>query len=363
MSVTIKDIAMLAGVSHQAVSAALNGNGSSRVSAARKEKIRKIARELNYVPNAIARKFAGGNTKAIGIVSSMDPGWNMHLAAEVCLLLTSQGYNTLVSHFSMSNYCALNSLLELVSRGVDGVIILNSSSNSRKELQKGLTVPCVFGSHNHLDGYDVAVNNETTGYIGTRHLLEHGHARVMYLCVMNHPGNDRQKGWARAHAERNIETAAEDSVILRDIDGSFDRLLEIIRKRQFSAVFCSNDYVAAKLVKALLMHGIRVPDDIAVMGCDGYSFLEFCPISIATVIQPIRPQAEAIVDLLLKRIGTGETGSRPAGIDIEPQVYPGSSCGCRREAKIKELYRINTLGSLEKNMLLNFNKNILEDTP
>ena len=87
MSVTIKDIAMLAGVSHQAVSAALNGNGSSRVSAVKKEKILKIARELNYVPNAIARKFVGGNTKAIGIVTSMDSGWNIHLVSEICSLL------------------------------------------------------------------------------------------------------------------------------------------------------------------------------------------------------------------------------------------------------------------------------------
>ncbi len=358
MSVTIKDIAMLAGVSHQAVSAALNGNGSSRVSAVKKEKILKIARELNYVPNAIARKFVGGNTKAIGIVTSMDPGWNIHLVAEICSLLTSQGYNTLASHFGTSNYCALNSLLELVSRGVDGVIVLNSGNV--KELRNGLSVPYVIGSHNNPEGYDVAVNNETTGYIGTRHLLDHGHSRVMYLGVMNHPGNDRLKGWERAHIERGISIGPEDSLALRDIGGSLDKLLTIIRERKITAIFCSNDYVAGKLIKALLENGIRVPDDVAVMGCDGHSFIEFCPVSVSTVIQPIRPQAEAIVNLLLKRIEAKDLPVEPARIDIEPILWPGGSCGCRQE-KLKELYRINTLGSLEKNMMLNFNRNILEE--
>jgi DNA-binding LacI/PurR family transcriptional regulator len=360
MSVTIKDIAMLAGVSHQAVSAALNGNGSSRVSAVNKEKICRIARELNYVPNAIARKFVGGNTKAIGIVSAVYPGWNMHLMGEICLLLTSKGYHTLINHFSGgTSFSPQSTLLELVSRGIDGVIILNS--NSRKELRKGLTVPCVFGSHNHLDGYDVAVNNETTGYIGTRHLLAHGHDRVMYLSVMHHPGNERLQGWERAHAERNIAVTPEDAVALRDIGGSFSNLMEIIRARRFRAVFCSNDYIAAKLMKALLTHGVRVPEDIAIMGCDGHSFIEFGPVSLSTVIQPIRPQAEAIVDLMLKRIETRETGSRPADINVEPLLHLGGSCGCRPETEMEELYRINTLGALEKDMMLNFNKNILED--
>jgi DNA-binding LacI/PurR family transcriptional regulator len=358
MSVTIKDIAMLAGVSFQAVSAALNGNGSSRVSASKKEKILKIARELNYVPSAVARKFVGGNTKAIGIVTAMDSSWNIYLAAEICSFLASQGYNTLASHFDINNYCALNSLLELVSRGVDGIIVLNSENSS--ELQKGLNIPYVLGSHSNTDGYDVAVNNKTTGYIATRHLLEHGHSRVMYLGVMNLPGNERLKGWERAHIERKIVLGQDDSVALRNIEGNLDKLLTLVRKKKTTAIFCSNDYVAGKLIKALLENGIRVPEDIAVMGCNGHSFIEFCPVSVSTVIQPIRPQAEAIVNLLLKRIEAKELHSEPARIDIEPVLWPGESCGCRQE-KLKELYRINTLGSLEKNMILNFNRNILEE--
>ncbi len=358
MSVTMKDIAMLAGVSQQAVSAAFSGKGSSKVSASKREKILKIAAELNYVPNTTAQALAGGQTKAVGIVASLDMGWHQQLVSEICMLLTSRGYKTLTSHCGHSISCATNSLAELVSRGVDGVIILSSESNN--ELKNRLNLPYVFGSHSNKGGYDVGVNNELTGYLGTRHLLEHGHKKVMFLCVMDNLGNVRIQGWRRAHLEAGIEPDDELILLLRDIDGRIDKLLEFIKKHKISAIFGSNDYVAAKTMYALIRHGIRVPEDIALIGCDGYSFTEFCPVPLTTIIQPIRPQAMAIVDLLLERIENKKIKTELANINIAPHLWTGRSCGCRKE-DFTELYRINTLPSLEKNLKLNFNINILED--
>ncbi len=356
MSVTIKDIAMLAGVSHQAVSSALNGNGSSRVSAEKKERIQKIAKELNYIPNAIARKLVNGNTKAIGIVSSMHSGWNLHLISEICESVTAHGYNTLLSHFSDANHCALDSLLELVSRGVDGVIILNS--DSIEELQRGLNIPYVFGSCNNRAGYDVAISSESIGYLATRHLLEHGHEKVAHIRVMMFK-DAKIKGWKRAQAERGIQVSDSDIICLRDIDGQVDALLEFIRRRKVTALFCSNDFVAAKIMRALQENGIRVPDDVAIIGCDGRSFVEFGTTTLTTVLQPLRLEAQKIVELMLERIRTQELRPDLANINIEPRLWLGGSCGCPRH-KLSELYRINTPDTLEKDLKLNFNQDIIE---
>lgn len=355
--VTMKDIAMLAGVSQQAVSAALNGNGSSRVSPAKREKIRKIARELNYVPNTVARVLAGGKTRAIGIVSAIDSGWNSFLLAEICMQLTALGYNTLISHYGNSNYCATDSLTELISRGVDGVIILNSPGNTR--LANGLAVPFVFGSHRNQGGYDVGINNELTGYLGAGHLLEHGHAKAAFMRIMADGSADRQTGWRRAHAERGVEVTDQDIITLREIDGRVEPLLAYLRRRKVTALFCSNDFVAAKAMRCLLENGIRVPEDIALVGCDGHSFAEFCPVALTTVLQPLRPHVRKMVELLMQRIENRELRPKLARIKINPQLWLGGSCGCR-SGKLEELYRINTPGALELDKRLNCGIDIVD---
>jgi LacI family transcriptional regulator len=358
MAVTMKDIAMLAGVSQQAVSSALNGNGSSRVAAAKKEKILKLARELNYVPNAAARSLSGGQTKAIGILGAINGGWQNNLNSEICELLISRGYNTLNSHYGVANFCATKSLTELISRGVDGVIILNSQN--KKELETNQSVPFVYSSHCHEHGYDVGVDNELTGYIGTRHLLEHGHQRVFYLFPMwQETNHERADGWRRAHEERGISVSDSMMISMRELDGRVDRLLELLHKNKVTAIFAKNDYMAAKVMKCFYERGIRVPEDIALVGCDGYSFVEFCPVSLTTVVQPIRPVAEITVDLLLKRIADKELHAQFAENKISPLLWTGGSCGCRQQP-IEQLYRLNTTSSLEKDMKINFNQNIME---
>ncbi len=359
MSVTMKDIAMLAGVSRQVVSAALYGNGgNSRISPAKKEQIQKLARELNYVPNKSARALVGAPTGVVGIASSTGTGWYAQVEAEIGALLFPEGYNTLVCQYGRKNYSYSSQIVELVSHGTDGVVILNSLNEV--ELRGCLHVPHVFGSHNNENGFDVGIDNQRIGYIATRHLLEHGHDKVVYVTIAAHSAPRRIDGWRQAHQERNIHIDNQDVLTLCDIDGRIDKMLEYLKKRKATALFCSNDYVAAKVLCSLLANGIRVPEDIAIIGCDGYTFTDFCPVSLTTVIQPIHDQAQAIVNLLLERIRKKEVNAGFANIKIEPYLLKGGSCGCPNRT-IDALYRINTPMSLEMDFRLNFNKELKED--
>lgn len=354
MAVTIKDIAELAGVSFQAVSATLNGNGTSRVSQAKRDRIIEIANQLNYVPNTVARFLAGGRTGIIGIITgAAHSTWNNLIAAECSEYLLVKGYTTLTSHCILDDHNRIAPYHRLIQHGVDGLIILNSGGE--KALQE-LGMPRVFGSHYNKCGYDVGIDNTLTGYIGTRHLLEHGHEKVLYLNIKLNPGDERIRGWYLAHQEKGIEINDDYILSLNQVEGSFEKMMRILKKLKVTAVFASNDYVGGRTMRYFFDQGIRVPDDIAIIGCDGASFVDFCQAPLATVQQPIRPQVEKMVELLLDRIENKELNSPLANINIEPKLLPNASCGCPVRPLLSH-YRLNTSASLERDLKLNFNQN------
>ena len=353
MSVTMKDIARLAGVSQQAVSAVLNNRGGSRVSAATRKCILQLAEELNYVPNAAAVTLSGKSTRTIGMLGDLRSQLLGQLIAETTDILMSRGYNVITGFYPSMDTKFPMALREFESRGVDGVMIFNS--NDQKTLERSQTVPYVFCSH-YNPHPDVTVDYQGTGYLGCRHLLEHGHRRIGFLTVLP-CDSPRLFGWRKALEEAGVEPEPDWVIELQKLEGLFDRLLKHLRGAGITALFCSNDYVAAKTLKALTDHGIRVPDEMALVGCDGYSFVDFCPVTLTTVIQPIRPQGKLGVDLLLQRIAAHELRVPPAGFVVQPILRCGGSCGCPAE-KIERLYSMNTFATLEKDLKMNFNVNV-----
>lgn len=357
--VTLNDIAMLAGVSRQAVSSVLSGRGSSRVSALTRAKIVRLAQQLNYVPNPVAMSLSGHSTRSVGILLNVlwSPLVNC-LCGEVSELLLAHGYQPLLGIESNSGQSAPRVVSDLLARGIDGMILLSQCDQSAMSaLQR---VPFVYCSHHHRElQFDIGVDTELTGYLPTQHLLSHGHKRVVYLEIMPNASPARIAGWRRAQAECGIDVSGEDQINLRSLGGRADELLAWLRRRGVTALFCSNDYVAAKTACALQGLGVRIPDDLALMGCDGYSFTEFYPGGISTVIQPVHILAEQSVEMLLTRIAGQQLSVPRADIRVSPVLHLGASCGCPARS-LEKLYQINTHPLLERDYLINFNQNVLE---
>jgi DNA-binding LacI/PurR family transcriptional regulator len=356
MSVTMKDIAMLAGVSRQAVSAVLSGSRHTRVAEATRERVRKLARELNYIPNQAARSLSGGKTHTIGFFGGLfSPyGVNAALLSEVSGALRSQGYYVIGGHHGFGDVDEdVRFLAGFVSRGVDGVVVYGSGRHE-PGLEEAVTVPHVFCSPHAADeGCDVGVDSVGGGAMATQHLIEHGHSRIAYLRIAPHETRHRLVGWRQALREAGLEDGNGMVLTLRDLDGSADAVLAELRRLRITAVFAQNDSVAAKLMNALVQRGVRIPDDIAIVGYDGSSFANFCPVPLTTVVQPIREQAEAITKLLLERVTRHEVRAAAANIVVEPLLYRGGSCGCPPRP-INRLYRINSPDTLELDCRLNF---------
>jgi DNA-binding LacI/PurR family transcriptional regulator len=355
----MKDIAMMVGVSRQAVSSALNGNNSCRISEEKCKEIKRVARELNYVSNSAARSLKGAPSKTIGFMGPMlTSGLNSALINEIAQMLIAKGYNILYNDYTYSNFNATEAVLGLLARGVDGIIIYGSEEVDVLEAKQ--TVPYLFYSHNNHKRMDVGVDNEYGGYLATKHLLEHGHKKVANLIIQScQLPNAKNLGWRQAHEEAGIEVNDDDIVILRDLDGSVGSAINHLKRRHVTAIFAFNDFIASKLIKVLTQRGIKVPEDIAVVGYDGYSFSEFCTPSLTTIVQPVRQQAEIGVELLLERIENKELHSKPANKLIKPVLYKGASCGCR-ERIIDDFYRINVFNTLEKDAKMNFDIDIFK---
>ena len=348
--VTMEDIATLAGISQPAVSAALNGNSKVRVSAATREKVLKIAKELNYVPNVAAQMLAGGDTKTIGILATPTGGLQGELLNEIFAILTEKNYKVLLTAYSWPTFSSASAISEIIARGIKGIIILDW--NGEDKIKAFSEYPIVKIGNDRIYS-DVSVDLYATGLLATSHLLNHGHKKVHLVRVNSNVDKERTAGWKQAHKDLGIEISSKDIIDLRNIGGSVDKLLEILKEKQITALFCHNDYIALKVMQVCLENGIRIPEDIAIVGCDGRSFTQSSPIGISTMITPIKPVAQAAVDLLLKKIESPQEKFNEKKL-IQPLFYPAGSCGCKKQ-KTKQLYLINTMESIENDNRLNFN--------
>lgn len=354
MAVRLKDIALLSGISRQAVAAALEGGGSSRVSERTREKVRKLARELNYVPNAAARKLRGGDGRTVGLLASPGLMISNTVRAEVSSILLSKGYSTLFMAQELEDLPTLCGKLE--SCGVSGIVVLDAADVPGR-LVRVPDLPVIF-CRCPSGGYDLNVDRELTGYISTRHLLEHGHKSVFYLTTDCSSGSRRRQGWSRALKEAG---AAGRLIELRKLGGDADELERLLRREHVTALFCSNDYLAAKTMRALQDRGWRIPEDMAIVGCDGHSFVEFTRPTLTTVIQPVHELAEKCVDMLLERMARHQCGPVMESIDIPPRLWIGGSCGCP-DRSLRTIYQISTTGNLERDHRMNFNASLWPET-
>lgn len=325
MAITMKELAELAGVSRPAVSAVLNNSLGSRVSVATRRRILQLARDHQYMPNRAAQILNHAPSGLIGLLSmSRRTGISAVLQTELIAALQREGYDILTHHVYGQEEELDRPLAEFMSRRVEGVVALNLQVPI---LAAGKSVPVVTCTNYTDVPFDIGVDRRAGGYQAARHLIDHGRRRLMYLSLRAGRFDiDKHAGVVQAMEEAGLEVTPEtwlhgDTQDLRTITKQFVA-------GRVDAVVCANDHIATKLVIALEDAGIKVPDDIALTGFDGFAFCDFARVPIATVVQPIRQQAAATARLLLERIRGQASEVSPAKLYLSPTFRPSASCGC-----------------------------------
>ena len=349
MPFTMKDIAKIAGVSRQAVAAALNETGTSKVSEQTRQRVRSIAEKLHYVPNQNAKCLRGGSSNMIGIFGiPYESVLKQSLLFEFSVELSRHGYNLTVS-YGWGEKASEQTIRNLLSHGVAGLIIM-SEENPMTQYKLD-NVPYVFSPSAEFEGFDVVVDHAAGTLEATKALVAAGRKSAVFLVpsfmgsIYDEPSRQKYKGIVEGLKEIGVTPSI---LTVEECGGDGTVVVERLRQLAPDILFCGDDYLAGRMVTLLLAAGIRVPDDMMVVGYDGLSICDMCAVPLSTVIQPLKARADNVIKLLLERIKEGNRTPEPAGIRLPSYFYPSASCGFTNE-KIQKLPLYNLYSMMETN--------------
>jgi len=313
MSVTIKDIAKITGVSHSTVSRALGGN--SLISEATTAKIRKVAKEMGYQPSAAARSLKTNQTKVIGvIVNSIDDPFFSEILFGIEDAAQQAGYSLFIAASQYDPIREQNIVQTMMEQRTDGVIICSSSFSAdkgRQLLANGFPVVVVNYKANENFNYSIYHDDVDGSRQLTRHLLDLGHTKIAYLgnSKSGRTTLDRLNGFKLEMQKAGLEVQPD---YMYEVQGSEPNLGMLSLSyflnlpNQPTAIMCFNDTIAIGLVHACHQQGISVPENLSITGFDNITFSAFtCP-PLTTLDQPKysigNEAAHLLLDLLGKKI-------------------------------------------------------------
>ncbi len=332
--VTSRDVAQLAGVSPSAVSLVLSGAGTRHGFAeATQLRVRQAAETLGYSPNHAARSLRRQRTNIITFVTG-DLG-NRYLAELVAAaepVAQARGY--VVNVVTARTDSVEISLLERMDSGVsDGLVLHRASAAASRQIgqlrRRGVACVLLQG-HGAGDIPCVSVDLEQGGLLATRHLIGLGHRRIAHVTDerLDDPrANERLHGFRRAMEEAGLDAghvvAAENS-----FGGGAAAVRRVMQAGQRpTAIFMFNDHMAIGALHALDAMGLRVPEDVAIIGFDGTDLGAFSRPALTTVDHPRAEQGRLAITAVLDQIeGVTTGGGRqvlPVGLVVR------QSCGAR----------------------------------
>lgn len=307
-AVTLKDVAKVAGVSYATVSRAVSG--SPEIGEATRRRVLDICREMGYTPNSVARSMVMKRTNIIGlIVASINNPFMSEMTAHLEIYARERGYNLMVCNSSYDHDLEKQVFSLLVSRKVDGIIMIPVGHESYESISN-LTaqIPTVFISENmkNVPENYVSVDNYKGMQMAAEYLYSLGHRRILYFGVrsdsMTH--SLRLGGYLSTCEKLGLEPVVLASRSTRSSREAGYKLAKeyFAGSHQETALLCATDMLAIGAMQAAYEAGIRVPDDVSLMGFDNISFSALPQIDLTTINQPTRQLAVSAVDMLLERI-------------------------------------------------------------
>lgn len=303
---TIEEVAAAAGVSRSTVSRVVNG--STAVSPSALESVKRAIAELNYVPNRAARSLASRQTHAIALVVPED---TTRFFGDPFFAAIVSGINARVSRsdyvlnlFIASDDPGDKTTSYVRSGSVDGAIIVSHHTSDLYIDRIAAAVPVVYGGRPVRErerDYYVDVDNVAGGREATEFLISRGHRRISTITgpLTMPAGVDRLKGYRDAMTAAGLEEGAvEDGNFTADGGAAaMRRILE--RGEDLDALFIASDLMARGALAVLARAGIRVPDDVAIIGFDDSPVATTVTPQLTTMRQPSFAQGERMAEVLM----------------------------------------------------------------
>lgn len=327
--ITLKEIAAEAGVSVMTVSNVIHNN-LARVSPETAEKVRGIIEKHHYVPNMAARSLI---SKASRIVAVLLPLWNETADSMLLDPYTGQMAGLLETLLREKEYyvmmCSFRTVDQVLAIQrtwqIDGsILVVPHSDNITHELVERSVSPLVVIDRrfDDLKMLSVCLDDRKGCYLSTRHLLEMGHRSIGFASPLiegSEVVRQRFQGYRKALAEFGVEVNPD--WVFNDYyhqDGG-ERVGQMILTMDHrpTAVVTTEDLLACGIIKACQAGGMRVPEEISVVGFDNSSPSRLITPGLTTVAQDVRQKAEHVVDMLLRAIGDSKYREDHVLLDVE----------------------------------------------
>ena len=307
---TIKDVARLAGVSVATVSRVLNQ--SPKASAHSQQVVAEAMTQLNYIPNANARALAQQSTATLGLLVNdvADPFFGVMVKAvdQVAIqtgnfLLIGNGY-----HRASQEKLAIEQLIRHQCQS----LVVHAKMISDEELQALMRqVPGMVLNNRVVKGFEsrcIALDNRYGSWLATRHLISQGHQRIAYICSTHAISDAKERLGGYHDALRDHGIAAQSEFIAYgepDENGGEQAMVSLLAQgRDFTAIACYNDSMAAGALAALTDNGLQVPEQISIIGFDDVHVSRYVRPRLTTVRYPVVAMAQQAAHLALA-LGNG----------------------------------------------------------
>jgi LacI family transcriptional regulator len=320
-SVTLRDIAKVAGVSAQTVSCVVNNTGS--VSEALRIRVREIADKLGYAPNMYAKAMRTGRSHTIGLViSDIRRPFFPELAHELQRATRKAGYSLVIVDTEDSPDQVQERVSVLRRLGVDGII-----TTEALPAVFDLGIPSVMLGASHRGRDSVTADDAAGGVILAEHLLSHGHRKIGLV-------TSPLEGCVQVRRETLIGRLAGHAEVVWEIVTPLTEVITAevrnkLRMREMTAVVCSHDLIAIGILRALRDLGILVPEEVSVVGFDDVQWASIVSPSLTTVRQPYASLADEAFTLLLERIDKPNRKARhlKLGVQLVERESVGAAAG------------------------------------
>jgi DNA-binding LacI/PurR family transcriptional regulator len=279
--------------------------GSVAVKPVTRERVERSMRELLYVPP--------GRIPATGVIGLLLPNFENPIFPTIAQALQARtaasGYASILCTTESAAFREVEYVHMLLDRKVDGMIFVSCEMTNlsgehdhyARLLEDGARIVFVNGGLNTLDIPSVGVDERSAAELASQHLMDLGHERIAFASGPEHylPAREKEAGWRGALAIRGFHA---DGLIAHDdfdVEGGARAAKKLLARRDPpTAIICSNDLMAIGVLQTAAHMGIKVPDDLSVVGFDGIEASSWTNPALTTVEQPIDEIAQTAVDTL-----------------------------------------------------------------
>ncbi|MGB4844811.1 MAG: LacI family DNA-binding transcriptional regulator [Ferruginibacter sp.] len=343
-AITIKDIAKALGLSTSTVSRALRG--SHEISTETKKLVVEYAEQFNYRPNPIALSLKERRSRSIGVVvCEIANNYFSQAINGIESVAYNRGYHVIISQSHESYDREIVNVEHLASRSVDGLLVSLSAETDKVEHFKNLHdkgFPIVFFDRitDQIETHKVVADNYHGAYNATQHLIDAGYKKIAHLSSAAHLSIsiERLEGYKAALKDNNIvfnesylKNCNHGGMIYKELQDAVKSLVNL--KDKPDAIFSAGDRLTVSCLTALNTLGIKIPEEMALVGFSNSPLVELMNPSLTVVKQPAFEMGQSATELLIKLIESKRPVTEFEKIVLQTEIFVRNSSARQNAGK------------------------------